>query len=149
MKTGDVCTRDVVFVDRETSIRHCAQVMRERHVGDLIVVDGAQDTHKPVGIVTDRDIVISVVAPHIDPNVFTAGDVMGQDLLTAPEDQELFETVRQMRTRGVRRVPVVSGSGDLAGVFAVDDFISLLAREFSDVSKLILRERVHEAASRV
>lgn len=149
MKTGDVCTRDVVFVDRETNIHYAAQVMRERHVGDLIVIDSAVDPRKPVGIVTDRDIVISVVAPQIDPRVFTVGDVMGLDLLAVPEDQEVFETVRQMRIRGVRRVPVTNKDGDLVGVFTVDDYITLMAREFNDLPKLITRERVREAAMKV
>jgi CBS domain-containing protein len=149
MKTGNACTRDVVFVDRETTIYQAAATMRERHVGDLVVVDSARHTKKPVGMLTDRDIVLSVVAPRLDPNVFTVGDVMSQGVMTAPADQDVFETVHAMRVRGVRRVPVVDRDGEIEGVFALDDFVALLAREMDEVAKLIYRERDREAKTRL
>lgn len=149
MKTGSACTKDVVFVDRETTIYQAAATMREQHVGDLVVVDSAKHTKKPVGLLTDRDIVLSVVAPRLDPNVFTVGDVMSQGIMTVPADQDVFETVHAMRVRGVRRVPVVDKDGEIEGVFALDDFVSLLAREMDEVSKLIYRERDREAKTRL
>jgi CBS domain-containing protein len=149
MKTGDICTKDVVFVDRETIIQQAALTMREEHVGDLIVVDSAKHAKKPVGILTDRDIVLAVVAPKLDPSLFTVGDVMSQGIMTAPADQDIFDTVHAMRLRGVRRVPVVDKDGEITGVFALDDFVSLLAREMDEVAKLILRERDKETRSRL
>ena len=148
MRTGDVCTKEVVFVELETSIQQAAAKMREQHVGDLVVVDGAKHSQKPVGILTDRDIVLAVVAPRLDPEVFTVGDVMTQGVITASVDQEVFETVHAMRLRGVRRIPVVDKDGEIAGLFAMDDFVALLAKEMDEVSKLIYRERDREVKSR-
>ena len=154
MKTGDICTKEVVFVDRETSIQQAAATMREQHVGDLVVVDSSKDPQakhgrKPVGMLTDRDIVLAVVAPRLDPEVFTVGDVMSQGVLTAPFDQDVFETVHAMRLRGIRRVPVVDDQGEIAGLFAMDDFLSLLAKEMDEVAKLIYCERDREAKTRL
>jgi CBS domain-containing protein len=149
MKTGSACTRDVVFVDRETTIYQAAATMREQHVGDLVVVDSAQHTKKPVGLLTDRDIVLAVVAPRLDPGVFTVGDVMSPGIMSAPADQDVFETVHAMRVRGIRRVPVVDKDGEIVGIFALDDFLSLLAHEMDEVAKLICRERDREVKTRL
>jgi CBS domain-containing protein len=149
MRTGNVCTKEVVFVDRETTIYQAAMTMREQHVGDLVVVDSAVHNKKPVGMLTDRDIVLAVVAPRLDPAVFTVGDVMSQGVMTASAEQDVFETVHAMRLRGVRRVPVVDRDGEIAGVFALDDFVGLLAREMDEVTKLIFRERDREVKTRI
>jgi CBS domain-containing protein len=149
MTTLNACTREVVFVDRETTIYQAAATMREQHVGDLVVVDSAVHTKKPVGMLTDRDIVLAVVAPRLDPAVFTVGDVMSQGVMTAPAEQDVFETVHTMRLRGVRRVPVVDKDGEIEGVFALDDFVGLLAHEMDEVAKLIYRERDREVKTRL
>ncbi len=149
MRTAEICTRNPVFIEREASVQQAAAAMREQHVGDLVVVDSTDNCKKPIGILTDRDIVLSVVAPRLDPMVFTVGDVMGQHLVTAQEDQDVFETVHTMRMRGVRRVPVVDKYGELSGVFAMDDFVGLLAKEMEEVSKLIGNERERETRTRV
>jgi len=149
MRTGEICTKDPVFVEREASVQQAAAAMREQHVGDLVVVDSKDNCKKPIGIVTDRDIVLAVVAPRLDPIVFTVGDIMGPNLLTASEDQDVFETVHNMRLKGVRRVPVVDKDGELTGVFAMDDFVSLLAHEMDEVARLIGRERDREMRTRV
>ena len=149
MRTDDVCTKEVVFVDRETTVRQAAQTMRERHVGDVVIVDSKVNPRKPVGILTDRDIVLSVVAPAIDPSIFTVGDVMGARLLTVRSAEDAFETVRQMRVRGVRRAPVVDDHGELCGVFSVDDFLGVMAQQRGEVANLISREQAREVATRV
>jgi CBS domain-containing protein len=149
MRTGELCTKDPVFIEREASVHQAAAAMREQHVGDLVVVDSKENCKKPIGIITDRDIVLSVVAPRLDPMVFTVGDIMGQSLVTAQAEQDVFDTVHAMRLRGVRRVPVVDKDGELAGIFAMDDFVGLLAREMDEVSKLIYRERDRESKTRM
>jgi CBS domain-containing protein len=119
-------------------------LMRKHHVGDLVVTDDRDGLRVPVGIVTDRDIVVSAMALHLDPKVITLGDMMGTDLLVAREDQGIAEVVEVMRMRQVRRVPVVDGKGALAGILSVDDVLDLLAREFGDISALISRQRWKE-----
>jgi CBS domain-containing protein len=144
MPVSEICVRDVVVAPRETPVQEAARLMRQNHVGNLVVVDQRNGSLAPVGIVTDRDITVSVVATKLDPSVFTVGDLMGQELIVAREDQGIFETIRQMRTNGIRRMPVVSLEGKLIGIVSVDDMIQLLAEEMNELSKLINHEQAQE-----
>ncbi len=148
MPIGEICNREVVFATRDTSILETAQLMRRHHVGDLIVVDEKNDKRIPVGIVTDRDIVIEVIAKEADINSLTAGDIMGLELVTTREADGVFETIQLMRLKGVRRMPVVDPHGGLVGIVSVDDLVELLAEEMNELAKLISREQVREAKNR-
>lgn len=148
MPIGDICVREVVTATRETTIQQAAQLMRENHVGDLLVVDQHEGVRTPVGIVTDRDIVMAVVAPGLDPAVLSVGDIMGPDLQTVNEDEGLFETLHQMRDAGIRRIPVVTSQYALVGIVSTDDIVQLLADEMTEVAKLISREQRREMATR-
>lgn len=148
MPIGDICVREVVTATRETTIQQAAQLMRENHVGDLLVVEQQGEVRTPVGIVTDRDIVVAVVALGLDPTVLSVGDIMGPDLETVQEDEGIFETLNQMRDAGVRRIPVVSEQNALVGIVSTDDIVQLLADEMTEVAKLISREQRREMATR-
>lgn len=117
-------------------------------MGDLIVADSEHEAIRPVGIIRDRDIVLSVVAPKLDASVITVGDIMGDELVTCLEDMGVSECIRKMRAKGVRRMPIVNGRGDLVGIVSVDDVIEMLADELSEVSKLIAREQGREVRFR-
>ena len=147
MPIGDICYREVVFSHRNNTVREAALLMREYHVGDLVVVE-ENGKRKPVGIVTDRDIAISIVALGLDPDVLTVGDIMGPDLVTVRENQGVFETIQQMRFKGVRRLPIVGEDGALVGIVAVDDLLALFADELSELSKVIAREQMVEVKTR-
>jgi CBS domain-containing protein len=149
MPIGDVCVRDVVVAERTMTIQEAARLMRQHHVGNLVVIDAPNGHRSPTGIVTDRDIVISVVATKLDPAVFTLGDLVMQDLVTAPEDQGIFETIQQMRAHGIRRMPIVNEQDDLVGIVSVDDLVQLLAEELSELGKLISREQAREMNTRL
>jgi CBS domain-containing protein len=149
MPIGDVCVRDVVIATKDVTVQQAAVLMRRHHVGDLVVVvDGANGGQVPVGIVTDRDIVVSVVAPTVNAAVYTVGDLVARELVTVAEDQGVFETIQQMRMSGVRRMPVVNRAGGLVGIISVDDLIQLLSDEMSELAKLIAREQVLETESK-
>jgi len=148
MPIGDICVREVVTATRETTIQQAAQLMRENHVGDLLVVEQQAGLRTPIGIVTDRDIVVAVVAPGLDPAVLSVGDIMGPDLETVREDEGIFETLNEMRDAGVRRIPVVSDQNALIGIVSTDDILQLLADEMTEVAKLISREQRREMATR-
>jgi len=148
MPVKDVCVRSVVHVNRDTTIQEAAQLMRQHHVGDLIVADADHEGLWPVGIITDRDIVLSVVAPKLDASVITVSDVMANDLVTCREDMGVSEVIHKMRAKGVRRMPIVSERGDLVGVVSIDDVIELLAEELTEASKLIAREQGREVRLR-
>lgn len=145
MPIGDICVREVVIAMRDTTVQEAARLMRENHVGDLLVVDRANGRRTPLGIVTDRDIVVAVVALDLDPAALSVGDIMGPELETALETQGVFETIHQMRSAGVRRIPVVTPQGTLVGIVSIDDLIQLLAEEMTDLAKLISREQRKEA----
>lgn len=145
MPICDVCVRDVVVATKDTTVLDAALLMRRHHVGDLVVVEERADGRKvPVRIVTDRDIVVSVVAPRLNAAVYTVGDLAIRELVTVTEDQGVFEAIQQMRMTGVRRMPVVDRAGGLVGIISVDDLVQLLSQEMSELAKLISREQVLE-----
>ena len=144
MNIGELCNREVIIADRKESIRQAVELMREHHVGDVVVVDESDGQRKPVGVLTDRDIVIECLARDVDPGSVTIGDAMSFDLATVRESEDLFDAITVMRDRGVRRLPVVSDSGILVGILTVDDVIDLLAEQLSGVGKLVARERERE-----
>ncbi len=144
MRLGEICTRSVVSVDRTMPVQETARLMRSHHVGNVIVVDRGPRGLMPVGIVTDRDIVVQVIAAGLDAARLTAGDIMSLDLITGSEDQDAFETVEQMQRNGVRRLPVVDKVGCLAGVIAADDLLELFAMQLSSLAKVSVSERKQE-----
>ena len=136
MSTGEFCTREVVITEKGSSILAVAQLMRTYHVGDVIVVERRGGQTVPVGVITDRDIVVEVIAQEVDLGSVTAGDVMSYDLLSVREDEGIWEVLLQMCDQGVRRVPVVNDDGGLEGVLALDDMIELLAEELTLLAKI-------------
>src|SRR5262249_9267308 len=139
---------NVVTTTPDKTIEEAAQLMRVNHVGDLLVVDRAGGRRFLHGILTDRDIVVAVVALKLDPNAITVGDVMSAGVETVKEDQGIFETIQQMRAAGVRRMPVLSRHGSLIGIVSIDDLIQLLAEELGELAKLISHEQHREARAR-
>lgn len=148
MDVGEICTREVVIATRNTTVVEAARLMREYHVGDLVVVDESEGRRVPVGIVTDRDIVVGVLALGLDPAVLTVGDIMGSHLVTAAEDDDVYETLQIMRTRGVRRVPVVNTAGALVGIVVLDDILEIFAEELDAAVKVVAREQANESQRR-
>lgn len=148
MAVGEICNRVVVVAERTLPVPEAARLMRQKHVGDLVVVDTDGGTCKPVGIVTDRDIVLEVVAAGVDPDTLCVGDIMGPEVANVRESDGVFETVRAMRDRGVRRMPVVDGDGALVGILTLDDLLGLLADEMTALATLVSQERQREAAAR-
>jgi CBS domain-containing protein len=148
VQAGQLCNRTVITATPDTSILEAAQLMRENHVGSLIVIKDKDGHAEPVGIITDRDIVIELVARAVPLDDVTVGDIMSFALLKVLEDETVFDTAQRMRSRGVRRVPVVTKTGELAGILALDDILSLLGEELSMLCKLTQRETEQEAKKR-
>ncbi len=122
--------------------------MRQHHVGDLVVTDEIGGKRKPIGIVTDRDIVVETLALGLDPAELSIEDIMGQPLVTVREQDGILETIRKMRAKGIRRLPLVDADGVLAGIVTVDDLIGRLASEMGELAKTITREQKQEAVAR-
>lgn len=148
MSIGELCNREVMFAIRKTSITEAAQLMRQYHVGDLVVVDLVEGKRVPVGIVTDRDIVIEIVGDSLSVDDFTVGDIMRQQLISVQEKDGVLETIRLMRAHGIRRIPVIDEEGGLAGIVSVDDMLDLLAGELTELAKVAPRAEAWEARNR-
>ena len=148
MNTGEICNRDVVFAYRYTSLADAAKLMRERHVGSLVVIVDRLSERVPVGMITDRDLTIAVIAKELDARTLKVGDVMSTDLVTVREEDSVTEALRLMRERGVRRLPVLTRSGALAGLVTIDDVLDIVAEQLSDLVHAIEHERARETRVR-
>jgi len=150
MTIGAICKKDVVVVPKGESIVDAAKRMRMLHVGTVIVVDQREGKQVPVGLLTDRDIVLSIVASDAEHLPFlSVNDAMSNDLLTAFEDTCLSDALKLMQERGVRRLPVVDHQGALVGIVTADDVIRYLADELGQVVKLMNHEEQVERRYRV
>ena len=148
MTTGKLCKRDVITIHRDATIRDAARLMRKHHVGCLVITEAKAGRTEPVGILTDRDIVMEVIAEDINLNEVSVGDIMSYALLKVSECDSIIETAQRMRARGVRRVPVVNDEGELIGIIALDDILELLSEELSMLAKLTSREAEQEQKKR-
>jgi CBS domain-containing protein len=145
---GEICNREVVYVNRDVTVHAACKLMRHYHVGSLVVVDEAGGTRTPVGIITDRDVVVEVDAMDLDAKVITAGDIMSAELVTVPEDLPTLKTIEVMRFKGVRRVPVVNSENRLVGIVTIDDLLEVLAEEITNIAHIVAREQSHEKQAR-
>ena len=148
MNAGEICNREVVIVTRDTGLAEAARLMREHHVGSLVVVLERAGKRVPVGILTDRDIVVAVVAKALDARALTVGEAMSAGLHVVREQDGLAEVLRAMREHGVRRMPVVAADGALAGILTVDDLVELVAEELGDFVRTVGHERLRETRLR-
>jgi CBS domain-containing protein len=148
MRIGEICTVQTVYCEREETVQGAAMLMRKHHVGDLIVVE-PNGERVPVGILTDRDIVVSVIALGLDPASLLVSDIMSDDLLTTSENDDVYETIERMRYRGIRRVPVVNSAGGLTGIVSADDLLEFLAEEMGELSRISSHQQSHEKRARV
>jgi CBS domain-containing protein len=148
MPIGEVCNREVAVIEADTTISEAVKLMRDQHVGDIVVVEQRGPEPVPVGILTDRDIVIEVLAEDVDPQSVSVGDIMSASLLTARESEELIDVIARMRAQGVRRVPVVNERGGLEGILTVDDILELLAEQVNGLAGLVKTEQLRERERR-
>jgi CBS domain-containing protein len=148
MTIGAICNREVITVQRDASVLHAATLMRQYHVGDVVVIKEHKGKPVPIGIVTDRDIVIEVIATELDAAVITTGDIMVANLFVIKESAGIFEAVQSMTAKGVRRLPVVDEDGGLLGIVTLDDLLLLLAKELGALTKLVMREQKNELTKR-
>jgi CBS domain-containing protein len=141
MSIREFCVRDVICATRTATITQVAALMREHHVGDVIVTDDVGGRRIPVGILTDRDIVVEVIAADVDPRGLAVGDLLLRPLVTVREDKSYADTVRLMSEHGVRRLPVVDAEGALLGIITIDDILRQLAAPLAAIGELPRRER--------
>jgi CBS domain-containing protein len=148
MTVGELCNREVIVTTPDTTVAEAARLMRRFHVGSLVIIDETESGRFPVGLVTDRDIVVEVIAAAIDPEAVTVVDIMTRALETLPEKTDFWDALTTMRASGIRRMPVVDGSSRLVGILTLDDSLEVLGNGILDLARLVQREIRHEAATR-
>lgn len=146
MDVGELCNREVVIASPDLSVLDAAKRMREYHVGDLVLVESINGERQPVGIVTDRDLVVEVLAENVSwASALRVGEVMTCELVTANEDEDPATVLRRMRSHNVRRIPIVDARGTLQGILTFDDIVEWLAEELGDLVSIVANQRQVEA----
>ncbi|WP_292979134.1 CBS domain-containing protein [Nitrosomonas sp.] len=148
MTAGEICNREIIVIQRDESVLEAARLMRQYHVGSLIVIDRTGGCAKPVGIITDRDLVVEVLATGLDESVVTVGNIMAEELFTVKENIAIHDTVDFMRSKAVRRLPVVDATGELVGILTMNDLLEILSEEILDFARLIRRGQLKETRQR-
>jgi predicted transcriptional regulator len=148
MRVGDVCTRSVVHCSRNASALEVAKMMRDDNIGNVVVVDDRDGKKVPIGVVTDRDIVVQLVAKEIDPGDIMVTDLMARELFVALEEEDIHDAIQRMRYRGARRLPVVDREGALVGVVALDDLLEYITGELAGIARVSSRGRHAERKRR-
>lgn len=144
MPVGEICNREVIIINKKEGILDAARLMRDHHVGDVIVVEEKDTRVIPVGILTDRDIVVELIAKEVSLDSILVEDVMSADLNSVREDMGIWETIQCMRSKGIRRIVITGDKGQLVGILSSDDLIDLLSGELMDLVKTFMREQIRE-----
>ncbi len=148
MLLREICTPEVVCCTPETSVLAAARLMRQRHVGDLVVVEDPDGDQSPLGMVTDRDLVVEVLAQERNPAQLTVREIMRKPVAIASGDEDARQAVERMKLHGVRRIPVVGDHGKLDGIVSLDDLLVQLAADTNMLVDVLAREQGREHRSR-
>ncbi|RMH80634.1 MAG: CBS domain-containing protein [Acidobacteria bacterium] len=138
MSVESLARKEVITLKPSDSVFDAVKLMKEKNIGSVVIVD---DENRPVGIITDRDVVLRVVYEGLDPKATALNKVMTRGLSVLEEGMGLFEALSFMREEGVRRYPVVDSSGKLTGFLSLDDMLYLLGKELASVADIIEKER--------
>ncbi|WP_455201329.1 CBS domain-containing protein [Kaarinaea lacus] len=144
MFIGEICNRNVIIATGDTSVTELAQLMREHHVGSIIIIEQQNECNIPVGIITDRDLVIELLSKDVDTKSISASDIMSTDLVTIRESNHVYDTLKLMRGKGIRRMPVVNDENVLIGILTVDDLLDVVISELDDIVNIVSIEQKRE-----
>jgi CBS domain-containing protein len=146
MNAGELCNRTVYIIRPDESVLEAARLMKEHHVGCLVVVEERGDDRVPIAMVTDRDLVVKGIAEApAELATMKVAQVMSDGLVAARDNERMYDVRRKMRSRGVRRIPVVDAQDRLQGIIAFDDLVDWMAQELTDLARLVSREQERES----
>jgi CBS domain-containing protein len=147
MLLNQICTPAVACCTRETTVLEAASLMRRNHTGDLVVVDDPDDERIPVGLITDRDIVVRVIGNELDAATTAVGRIMRTPLVSAQDTEDTSAAIERMRVNGVRRLPIIGRNGALIGIVTLDDLLKLVAVEANALLEIVSKEQDRERRS--
>ncbi|HEY5761102.1 MAG TPA: CBS domain-containing protein [Steroidobacter sp.] len=148
MKLKELCVLDVVCCHRGTTIAQAARLMRQHHTGDLVVIDESDGSREPIGMITDRDIVMEVTAKSHDPERTQVSQVMTSPLVVASGSESVATAIQRMREHGVRRLPIVDDNGAVFGIITLDDLYRVLAEHTAALASIVSKEQTRENRGR-
>lgn len=134
MLIENVMTKEVIVAAPEESVSSASKLMKEEKVGSVVIVDR---WGRPIGILTDRDIVIRVVAEGLNPEEISVGEVMTPNLILGKREERIFDAVRKMADKGIRRLPVVDDENRVVGMVSIADLMAILITEMSNLAVVI------------
>ncbi|MFT6992129.1 MAG: CBS domain-containing protein [Paraglaciecola sp.] len=149
MNVGEICSKNIVHVSPQHSVLDMARIMREQHVSSVVVVDNIDGEIRPLGLITDRDLMIDVLAAKLDPSVLTAEDIITSELICVTETHDVREALKYLRYYAVSKAPVVNVNGVLVGLFSIEDSLATLSGEFSELVQLLSNELMNETPNRI
>ena len=144
MLLKEICTPEVIYCSSEMNISAAARLMRQKHVGDLLVIDDADGDQTPLGMVTDRDIVIEVLGKELEPASILVRDIMRSPVVVAQSNEDVSQAMERMRMHGVRRLPLMGEDQKLIGIVTVDDLVRQLAADANALAELFDRGQRRE-----
>lgn len=148
MQLSTFCMLDVACCSPRTTVLEAAHLMRRKHTGDLVVIDDDEQKPSPLGIITDRDVVVEVLGKGLDPAITTVGSVIHTPVVVAEEGEDSSHVMERMRVHGVRRIPVVGAGGKLVGIVTVDDMLKRLASDAALLTQIVSLEQAQEIRGR-
>jgi CBS domain-containing protein len=148
MLLKEICTPDVVYCAPQTTALAAARLMRQKHVGDVVVVEDEDGDQLPIGIVTDRDIVVEVLGKELDPAKACVRDIMRTPVVVGRTSENISQAIERMKMHGVRRIPVIDEYGKLAGILSLDDLVRRLASEAAALAEVLERGKDREHRTR-
>jgi CBS domain-containing protein len=143
-----VCSSEVITVKQDQTLREAASVMRLHHVGSVVVLPAQGQSKRPLGILTDRDLVVEVMATGLDPDTLKISDLMDGAPVTVRQQDDVIDALHKMRSRGVRRLPVTDPHGDLVGIVSLDDLLHSVSQELSLLARVVEYQPRQEAKHR-
>lgn len=126
-------SREVVCIDEEASLVEAATLMRENHIGDLVVV---KEGRRPAGILTDRDLSIETYGQDVDGTRLRVADIMTPDTATGLLTDDVFELIRKMKEAGVGRLPLLDEKGQVAGIITAKRLTRILLEGLNDLFEM-------------
>ncbi|GIV32557.1 MAG: CBS domain-containing protein [Chitinophagales bacterium] len=141
MVAGDICSRQTIICLPGDKIQDAVELMHRYNVGALVAVETDSIGNRPVGIITDRDIALKVVRSGLKSEELSVGDLMTSRLVVANEREDIYEVLKKMRSKVVRRIPVTDDKGYLKGILTIEDVLEYISRELCDIMNLFKKEQ--------
>lgn len=148
LKLEQFSSKDVVCIGEDESLEEAARLMREHHIGNVVVVEERNGKSKPVGVITDRDLAIETLGQGVRADDLSVGDIMSRSAATAKESDDVFTMIKTMKENGVMRLPLVDEDGSVTGIVTARKIADALVRALCDISDISSKQHENEKAVR-